>query len=108
MATAQAAMAKKAVELQTPAEANVSTMKTAVTTATSAHANVEKDHTARMQQLTATIAEQGKLAETKTAEATKLANELAKEEARIDELKSTYEKLKTAANGEPTKTALAK
>ena len=41
-------------------------------------------------------------------EATKLADELAKEEARINELKSTYEKLKTAAKGEPTKTASAK
>ena len=45
-----------------------------VTTATTAHANVEKDHTARMEQLSATIAEQGKLATTKTAEATKLAD----------------------------------
>ena len=79
-----------------------------MTTATTAHANAEKDHTARMEQLSATIAEQGKLATTKTAEATKLADELAKEEARIDELKSTYEKLKTAAKGEPTKTASTK
>ena len=61
-----------------------------------------------VRRLEATIAEQRKLAATKTAEATKLADELAKEEARINELKSTYEKLKTAAKGEPTKTASAK
>ena len=108
MATAQAAMAKKVAELQTPAEANVAKMKTAVTAAATAHANVEKDHAARMQQLTTTITEQGKLAQAKTAEATKLATELTKEEARSNELKTIYEKLKTATKDSPAKTTAAK
>jgi chromosome segregation ATPase len=103
--TAQTVMAKMVTEKQKPMEANLAGMKKAVATAQTAYSNVEKNHTAQMQQLTQTIATQVKTAEVKTAEATKLAAELAKEEARLNELKSTYEKLKTAANGKPTKTA---
>ena len=55
-----------------------------------------------MQQLTKTIETQGKTAKAKTEKAKKLADELVKEEARLKELKATYDKLKTAA---VTKTA---
>ena len=78
---------------------------THLATAQAVHANVEKNHAAHMQQLTATIATQGKTAEAKTAEATKLANELAAAQKLVDTLKATYEKLKTASTGKPTNTA---
>ena len=59
-----------------------------------------------MQQLTKTIETQGKTAKAKTEKAKKLADELVKEEARLKELKATYEKLKTAAaTNKGTKTA---
>jgi hypothetical protein len=58
-----------------------------------------------MQQLTATIATQGKTAEAKTAEASKLAAELTASQNQVDTLKATYEKLKTASTPKPTKTA---
>jgi hypothetical protein len=103
--TAQAALAKMVAEKQKPMEAKLAGLKQAVATAQTAHANVEKDHAARMQQLTQIISTQGKTAEAKTAEATKLANALAAAQKQVDTLKATYEKLKTASNGKPTNTA---
>ena len=100
--TAKAAVAKMMTDKQKPVESKLAGMKGIVTEAQSSHANVEKDHVARMQQLTRTIEAQGKTAKTKTEEAKTLADELVKEEARLKELKATYEKLKAAT---ATKTA---
>ena len=58
-----------------------------------------------MQQLTQTIDTQGKTVKAKTEEANKLADELLREESQLKELKTTYEKLKTAAVTKDTKTA---
>jgi len=100
--TAKAAMAKMMTDKQKPVEAKLAGMKEAVTEAQSSHANVEKNHAARVQQLTRTIETQGNTAKTKTEEAKKLGDELVKEGSRLKELKGTYDKLKTAA---ATKTA---
>ncbi len=103
--TAKAAMSKMMADKQKPVETKLAGMKEAVTEAQSSHANIEKNHAAQVQQLTKTIEAQGNTAKTKIEEAKKLADELVKEEGRLKELKSTYDKLKTAAAAKGTKTA---
>ncbi len=103
--SAKAALNKMMTDRQKPVEAKLAGMRKASSAAQAAHANVEKDHALRMQQLTQTIDTQGKTVKAKTEEANKLADELLREESQLKELKTTYEKLKTAAVTKDTKTA---